>query len=192
MTVKQLTFSWLDVSAEEAARRLLGCELICEVDGQAVRVRIVETEAYDETDEASHAFGGRRKRNDAMFMSAGHLYVYFTYGMHYCCNVVCGQEGFGSGALIRAVEPLEGIDIIEAKRGMTGVSVTNGPGKTCAALGIDLHLSGHDLAIPPVQLVKRPALPDGEVAVAKRVGISKAVHELRRFYIVGNSYVSKK
>ena len=96
------TFAWLDVPAEEAARRLLGCDLISKVDGRLVRVRIVETEAYDQADEASHAFKGRTNRNDAMFKSAGHMYVYFTYGMHYCCNIVCGPEGFGSGVLVRA------------------------------------------------------------------------------------------
>ncbi len=96
------TIAWLDVPAEEAARRLLGCDLISKVDGRLVRVRIVETEAYDQVDEASHAFKGRTNRNDAMFKSAGHMYVYFTYGMHYCCNIVCGPEGFGSGVLVRA------------------------------------------------------------------------------------------
>ena len=96
------TFAWLDVTAEEAARLLLGCDLIRKVDGRLVRVRIVETEAYDQVDEASHAFKGRTNRNDAMFKSAGHMYVYFTYGMHYCCNIVCGPEGFGSGVLVRA------------------------------------------------------------------------------------------
>ena len=96
------TSAWLDVPAEEAARRLLGCDLISKVDGRLVRVRIVETEAYDQADEASHAFKGRTNRNDAMFKSAGHMYVYFTYGMHYCCNIVCGPEGFGSGVLVRA------------------------------------------------------------------------------------------
>ena len=81
---------------------------------------IVETEAYDQADEASHIFRGRTQRNDAMFKRAGHLYAYFTYGMHHCCNVVCGPEGFGSGVLIWAVEPLEGIDIIERRRGVAG------------------------------------------------------------------------
>ncbi len=185
-------FDWLDTSAEDAARRLLGCELVREIDGQEVRVRIVETEAYDQADEASHAFNGRTARNDAMFKSAGHMYVYFTYGMHYCLNVVCGPEGFGSGALIRAVEPIDGLDIIEARRGMTGVNTTNGPAKLAQALSVDTTLSGHDLAEPPIRLIKKPALPDSEITVGTRIGISKAVHELRRFYITDNSYVSKK
>ena len=192
MIAKSNSFNWLDVPAEVAARRLLGCELVCTTGGQEVRVRIVETEAYDQADEASHTFRGRTKRNDAMFKAAGHMYVYFTYGMHYCCNVVCGSEGFGSGVLIRAVEPLGGLNVIEQRRGMTGVNVTNGPGKVCKALDITLQYSGHDLSAAPIRLVKKPALADEEVMVGPRIGISKAVHELRRFYIAGNAYVSKK
>lgn len=190
--MRQDNFAWIDIPAEEAARRLLGCELVREIDGREIRVRIVETEAYDQADEASHAFRGRTRRNDAMFKSAGHLYVYFTYGIHHCCNVVCGKKGFGSGVLIRAVEPIDGIDVIEERRGMTGVNVTNGPGKICAALDIDRRLSGHDLAEPPVRLIKKPALPDSEVTVGTRIGISKAAHKLRRFYLTGNPYISKK
>lgn len=190
--MKRNTFAWLNVAAEEAARRLLGCELVHEIDGREIRVRIVETEAYDQTDEASHTFNGWSKRNDAMFKSAGHMYVYFTYGMHHCCNVVCGPEGFGSGVLIRAVEPLEGIDVIEKRRGISGINATNGPGKICAALDIDRRLSGHDLSEPPVRLIKKLLLPDSDITTGKRIGISKAVHELRRFYITANPYVSKK
>lgn len=185
-------FSWLDVPAEAAARRLVGCELVRDLEGEKIRVRIVETEAYDQVDEASHTFKGRTKRNDAMFKSAGHMYVYFTYGMHHCCNVVCGPEGFGSGVLIRAVEPIEGLDVIEQRRGMTGKNVTNGPGKVCQALDIDLRFSGHNLAEPPVRLIKRLALEDKKIVTGRRIGISKAVHELRRFYIAGNPYVSKQ
>ena len=185
-------FAWLDVPAETAARRLLGCELVREIDGRTIRVKIVETEAYDQYDEASHAFRGRTVRNAAMFRAAGHLYVYFTYGMHYCCNIVCGQDGFGSGALIRAVEPLEGVDVIGKHRGTTGANATNGPGKACQALGIDLTLSGHDLSDPPLRLIKKPELPPEAIVTAKRIGISRAVHELRRFYIAHNQYVSKR
>lgn len=191
-TVDSHNFSWLDIPAEDAARRLLGCEILCEVGGQRVRVRIVETEAYDQTDEASHTHGGQTNRNAAMFMGAGHLYVYFTYGMHHCMNIVCGQSGFGSGVLLRAVEPLEGLDTIEQRRGKSGVVVTNGPGKLCQALGVDLRYSGHDLTMAPIRLIKQPALNDSEITTSYRVGISKAVHELRRFYITNNRYVSKK
>ena len=100
---------FLESSADEVAKKLLGCELERQLDGGTIRVRIVETEAYDQDDEASHAFGGKRKRNATMFGPAGNLYVYFTYGMHYCCNIVAGHEGYGAGALIRAVEPVAGV-----------------------------------------------------------------------------------
>ena len=192
MTEQRSIFDWLDVPADAAARRLLGCEFVRNIDGREVRVRIVETEAYDQADEASHTFRGRTKRNDAMFKRAGHMYVYFTYGMHYCCNVVCGPEGFGSGVLIRAVEPLSGLDIIEQRRGMTGVNITNGPGKISQALDINLSMSGHDLSQPPMKLVKKPELGDEEVTIGTRIGISKAVHELRRFYVTDNPFVSRK
>lgn len=185
-------FLWLNVSAEAAARHLLGCEIAREVDGQEIRVKIVETEAYDQVDEASHTFHGRSKRNDAMFRSAGHLYVYFTYGMHHCMNVVCGPEDFGSGVLIRAVEPISGLEIIEKNRGMKGVNTTNGPGKICQALSIDSTMSGHYLSESPIKLIKKPALPYEQITTAKRIGISKAVHELRRFYITDSKFVSKK
>lgn len=184
-------FLWLNTSTEEAARRLLGCELWRQIDGREVRVKIVETEAYDQSDEASHAFRGKTARNKAMFKSAGHLYVYFTYGMHYCCNVVCGPEGYGSGALIRAVEPLDGIDIIEQLRKVGGVNMTNGPAKVCQALDIDRRFSGHDLAESPIRLIERPALPETAITISRRVGISRAVDELRRFYITDNPFVSR-
>ena len=189
---KQESFHWLKVSAEEAARRLLGCELVRKFDDKTVRVRIVETEAYDQTDEASHAFGGERQRNKSMFMSAGHLYVYFTYGMHYCCNIVCGPMGFGSGALIRAVEPLEGDGYIEARRGYRGVNSTNGPGKVCAALGIDRLFDGHDLARIPLRLIERPSISDNDITITSRIGISKATQAQRRFYITSSKYVSRR
>lgn len=190
--MSQDQFEWLNVSAEQAAKRLLGCELIRELDGKEIVVRIVEVEAYDQTDEASHTFRGRSKRNDAMFKSSGHMYVYFTYGMHHCCNVVCGREGSGAGVLIRAVEPIKGLDIIQQRRGVRGVNVTNGPGKVCQALGIDLQYTGHYLTEPPIRLIKNAPLADKNIVVGKRIGISKAIHELRRFYIKDNPYVSRK
>ena len=184
-------FNWLDLPADQAAPRLLGCELVSTVGGHDVRVRIVETEAYDQTDESSHTFHGRTARNDAMFKGAGHLYVYFTYGMHHCLNIVCGPDGFGSGALIRAVEPVSGTDIIELRRGMTGVATTNGPGKLCVALAVDRSLSGHYLAEPPVQLIKRPAVSTDSITITPRIGISRNKQALRRFFLTGNPYVSK-
>lgn len=177
---------------EQVAPLLLGCELERTLgDGTKLRVRIVETEAYDQDDEASHTYRGESKRNATMFRAAGHLYVYFTYGMHHCCNVVTGVEGHGSGVLVRAVEPVMGREYIENRRGMSGVAATNGPGKVCQALAIDLALNGHDLRGEPLRLIAKP-LHDGESIVSSpRIGISKARDVHRRYYIDGNPYVSR-
>lgn len=181
----------LTISAVRAARRLLGCIVEREIDGQAVQVMIVETEAYDETDAASHSFNGRTPRTDVMFGPAGHLYVYFTYGMHYCCNVVTGQVGEGSAVLIRAVEPLIGANILEKRRSKTGLQATNGPAKLCQALGIDKKMNGHDLENKPLKLLLQPPLKGGIVQTT-RVGTRQATEVKWRFYIADNPYVSVK
>lgn len=182
---------------DEVAQRLLGCIIEREIDGTIIRVRIVETESYDQDDEASHAYGGERTRNAVMFKSSGHLYVYFTYGMHYCCNVVTGPQGYGAGVLIRAVEPIPGESDREAlailsknRRGITGVHLTNGPAKLTQALGIDMRFNGHDLHKQPVKLIASQLCPGEEVVLSPRIGISKARDIHRRFYIKGNKYVS--
>lgn len=185
-------WQWLNIPVELAARRLLGCELIREVDGHSLRVKIVEVEAYDQVDPASHTYIGRTKRNDAMFKSAGHSYVYLIHGIHNCLNIVTGVEGYGSGVLIRAVEPLEGREFMELNRGKVGIEATNGPGKLCQALQIDRSLSGHDLSEAPLRLLKSPPVQASDVVAARRIGISKAVKELRRFYIKGSPYVSRR
>jgi DNA-3-methyladenine glycosylase len=171
----------------------LGCELVRVVDGLTLRARIVETEAYDQNDPASHTFRGRTPRNAAMFMPAGHAYVYRAMGIHHCLNMVAGPEGFGEGVLIRAVEPLEGEDFMVARRGgRTGALVTNGPGKLCQALAVDLSLTAHDVGVPPLQLVRRSPLADVEIVTTTRIGISKAAEWPRRFYERGSRYVSKR
>lgn len=180
------------IDAVAAARRLIGCELMRYIDGKAVRVRIVETEAYDQTDAASHSYNGRTQRVDVMFGPAGHLYVYFTYGMHHCCNVVVGPKGFGSAVLIRAVEPLDGIEILTRRREKQGVEMTNGPAKLCQALGIDRRINGHDLAKEPIQLFMRPPLADDMVTTTTRVGISKAKDLPWRFYESASDFVSRR
>lgn len=186
---------FLEGTADEVARKLLGCLLVRDLDTddgpQRMVVRIVETEAYDQNDPASHTYHGKSERNKAMFGPAGHLYVYFTYGMHYCANIACYEDGFGAGALVRAVEPVEGKELIEERRGITGPNATNGPAKLCKALGIDKELYAHDLHLPPLRLA-RGSLDAGEkVGVTTRVGISKAKERMRRFIIEGNPYVSK-
>lgn len=182
---------FLQLPVDEVARRLLGCVLEREIDGQTVRVRIVETESYDQDDEASHAYGGERRRNATMFAAAGHLYVYFTYGMHYCMNVVTGEKGYGSGVLIRAVEPIEGMELLAARRNKVGPTVLNGPAKLAQALGVDLGMNGHDLRTAPLRLIEGGLAPGERIGTSPRVGISKAREVHRRYFIVGNLYVSR-
>lgn len=183
---------FLDHDADTVARRLLGCELVCEVDGTTVRVRIVETESYDQTDAASHSYRGKTPRTDVMFGPSGHLYVYFTYGMHYCCNVVCGPEGVGSAVLIRAVEPVEGTEFLEERRGRHGVETINGPAKLCQALGIDRAMNGHDLRVLPLRLETGEQYDESDIVRTTRIGIAREKDAVRRFYVRDNPYVSRK
>jgi DNA-3-methyladenine glycosylase len=182
----------LNMPAEHAARRLLGSILERMLNGRHIRVKIVETEAYDQTDAASHSYRGRTPRTDVMFGPAGHLYVYFTYGMHYCCNIVTGQEGEGSAVLIRAVEPLDGEEFLEENRGgKTGIDLTNGPAKLCQALKITKEMNGHNLEEGSLRLIMQPEVTPQEVIVAKRIGIKHAVDMPWRFYLSDNRYVSR-
>lgn len=210
---------FLENPSDVAAPLLLGCTLTRTItlNGEKHKLvaRIVETEAYDQDDPASHAFGGPSERNAAMFGPAGHLYVYVSYGMHHCCNVVCDPEGFGSGCLVRAVEPLEGVEVMrelreagragKAHTGRAGKEqaerarkhplklrdLTNGPGKVCAALGIDKELYGHDLKVEPLVLDFAPLLPGETIGRSPRVGISKNIDAPKRFFIEGNEFVSR-
>lgn len=194
---------FLENPSDVAAPLLLGCTLTRTItlNGEKHKLvaRIVETEAYDQDDPASHAFGGPSERNAAMFGPAGHLYVYVSYGMHHCCNVVCGPEGFGSGCLVRAVEPLEGIEVMRELREAGHVrkhplklrDLTNGPGKVCAALGIDKALYGHDLTAEPLVLDFAPLLPGETIGRSPRVGISKNADAPKRYFIEGNTFVSR-
>lgn len=183
--------TFLSRPAYEIAPLLLGALLEREIDGKIVRVKIVETEAYDQTDAASHSFSGRTPRTDIMFGEPGHLYVYFTYGMHYCCNIVTEGAGVGAAILIRAVEPLVGEDTMRQWRPVQGTALTNGPAKLCQALAIDRQMNGHDLEFPPLKLLLQPALPVSQIIQTTRVGISKAKEVRWRFYIKDNPYVSK-
>lgn len=185
-------FDFLRTSSDTAARQLLGYQLVRTIDGRKVSGRIVETEAYMQSDAASHSYKGRTPRTDIMFGPAGYLYVYFTYGMHYCCNVVTGVEGEGSAVLIRAIEPLEGVEAMERNRhGLTGVQLTNGPAKVCKALAIDKTMNGHDLRHEPLLLIPGQAVDDNKVITTTRIGITKDTHRPWRFYIRDNPYVSR-
>lgn len=179
-------------TAPELAPRLLGCEFVRLLDDQEVVVRIVEVEAYDQADAASHSYRGKTPRTAAMFGPAGHLYVYFIYGMHHSMNVVVGPEDRGTGVLIRAVEPVSGEKLLQLNRPAAhGVNLTNGPGKLCQALAVDRAFNGHDLSAEPLRLRILPALPQADIVQTTRVGISQAKDQPWRFYIRDNPYVSK-
>ncbi|MFZ1302220.1 MAG: DNA-3-methyladenine glycosylase, partial [Candidatus Microsaccharimonas sp.] len=127
-----------------------------------------------------------------MFGPAGFLYVYFTYGMHYCCNVVTGPEGHGEAVLIRAVQPLEGEDSMAIHRGgRTGKEISNGPAKVCQALAIDGTMNAHFLADPPLELSMNEPLAEDSIGVSTRVGLSRGTDTPWRFFVKANPYVSK-
>ncbi len=177
---------------QEVAPLLLGCRLTRKVAGAEMVCRIVETEAYSDIDAASHSFKGRTPRTEVMFGPPGKLYVYFTYGMHYCCNVVVGREGQGAAVLIRAVEPLAGMEIMRQSRGgRSGVEVSNGPAKVCQALQIDRTMNGHDLSQSPLLLERDDSVNPLRIVTTTRIGISKDIERPWRFYIKDNPYISR-
>ena len=191
--MKQSFKEFLNQPASVVAPLLLGCILEREVDGHTLRVRIVETEAYDETDAASHSYKGKTPRTDVMFGEPGHLYVYFTYGMHYCCNIVTESEGIGSAVLIRAVEPIKGEEYMQALRpNHAGKDLTNGPAKLCQALAIDAQLNGHNLTMSPLRLIVMTPQNTDTIRQTQRVGISQAKNTPWRFYLADNAYVSQR
>lgn len=183
----------LNGPAEIIAPRLLGAHMIRQLGDEQLVVKIVEVEAYAQADEASHSFRGQTPRTEIMFGPAGRLYVYFTYGMHFCCNVVTGPSGEGSAVLIRAAEPIQGMEAMVQHRNNSPLKqLTNGPGKLCQALAINKSLNGHDLLAAPLQLVLQPKVPRAEIVETTRIGISRAQDKPWRFYIKNNPYVSKR
>jgi DNA-3-methyladenine glycosylase len=172
----------------EVAPRLLGSVL----RHRDAAVRITEVEAYDgANDPGSHAFRGRTARNEVMFGPAGRLYVYFTYGMHHCCNVVCGDEGSASAVLLRAGEVVAGADAVRDRRPRsTERDLARGPARLCQALGIDLSHNGTDLTAG--DLVLEPGdMPERErVLTGPRVGLREAADRPWRFWLTGEPTVS--
>ena len=165
--------------------------LVSTVDGRETSGVIVETEAYTGLDDpASHAHAskGRTPRNDAMFSARGTLYVYVSYGIHRCINVVTGEEGDPAAVLIRALDPVAGPDVMAARRGRDS-DHCNGPGRLAQALGIGMRHNYHDLALPPVRLVEQQPLDDSEVGASGRIGVSRAADWPLRFFVRGHSAV---
>jgi DNA-3-methyladenine glycosylase len=173
-------------SVHEVAPDLIGVTLL--VDG--VGGRIVEVEAYDQEDPASHAYRGRTPRNEAMFGPPGHAYVYRSYGIHWCLNLVCGGEGVPEAALVRALEPTAGLDLQRRRRGVEELrALCSGPGKLCQALGITGEHDGLPLDRPPFRLEGRKDVP--EILTGPRVGITRATELDWRYLEAGSPYVSR-
>jgi len=178
----------IDFSApsHEVARLLVGVTLL--VDG--VGGRIVETEAYDREDLASHSHAGQTSRNAAMFGPPAHTYVYRSYGIHWCLNFVCREQGHGAGVLIRALEPTEGIERMRQRRGMEDLRLLcSGPGRLCQALGVTGQYNGRRLDAPPFELLPVPCAMD--IVCGPRIGISKAVDVPWRFGQRGSRFLSQ-
>ena len=173
----------------QVAELLIGTVLL--IDG--VGGRIVETEAYDGEDPASHTFSGPTPRNAAMFGPSGRAYVYRSYGIDWCLNFVCREEGHGAGVLIRALEPLHGQELMRARRNVPLEGderiLCSGPGKLCQALAVNHGFNGQSLAAPPFELAARSATV--AVVTGPRIGISKAMEVPWRFGLAGSSYVSR-
>lgn len=196
------------IDSQTLARRLLGCLLVRRLDdGRRLSGIIVETEAYlGPADLASHAVGGRRtERNESMYARGGASYVYFTYGMHFCFNVVCGDEGVPVAVLVRALEPVEGVDEMKRRRAagrhalaadrMKPTDICSGPGKLCAAMGIDRSLNGVDLVDGERLWIEERASEPARIATGARIGVDFAKEwaaKPLRFWIDGNAHVSGK
>ena len=174
------------------AHDLIGCSLIYHVDDGDIGGIIVETEAYGPDDPANHAHRGPRPRNAVMFGPAGRAYVYRIYGMYWCVNAVTGGEGVGEAVLIRALEPIVGIEHMRRLRGIEELRLLcSGPGRLCQALSITGQLNGADLTAGSL-IVTGPAKAQLDVVASTRIGITKAAEFPWRFCLAGSSYLSKK
>jgi len=183
---ERLTREFFARSVHEVAPELIGVTLL--VDG--VGGRIVEVEAYDQDDPASHGFRGRTARTASMFGPPGHAYVYRSYGVHWCLNLVCADEGRAEAALVRALEPTAGLDAMRERRGVRAErALCSGPGKLCQALAITRALDGWPLE-PPFELLAREAeLP---LAVGRRIGITRAAERPWRYGLAGSPFLSRR
>ena len=185
-TTRALRAEFFARSVHEVAPELIGATLL--VDG--VGGRIVEVEAYDHEDPASHGYGGRTARNAAMFGPPGHAYVYRSYGIHWCLNLVCEGEGVAAAVLLRALRPERGVDEMRVRRGFEEPRLLcSGPGRLCQALGVTGEHDGLPLDRAPFELLARPEAP--EIASGPRVGISRAADLPWRYGLAGSPYLSK-
>ncbi len=181
----------LPVETEALARYLIGKVLVHEVAEGRLSGRIVETEAYPPGDASGHAFRGPTPGTRSLYLAPGHAYVYFIYGMYYLLNVSSEPAGIGAGVLLRALEPLEGVEEMVRRRGVTRlVDLTRGPGRLTQALGIDKRYDGIDLCNEGPLWLGAAELPVGQIGVARRIGITRELEQHRRFYEHGSPFVS--
>jgi DNA-3-methyladenine glycosylase len=190
--IRRLRRTDLPVDTIELARFLVGKMLVHELRGRRTSGRIVETEAYPVGDAAGHAFRGETRRNASLYLARGHAYVYFIYGMYCCLNVSSERPGIGAGVLIRALEPIEGTDVMKERRGSSSVrDLARGPGRLAVAMAIDLRYNGVDLcADPSLWLGVSGSEYGGIVSATTRIGLSRERGRPWRFYERGSMFVS--
>jgi DNA-3-methyladenine glycosylase len=182
----RLRREFFDRSVHEVAPELIGVTLL--VDG--VGGPIVEVEAYDQDDPASHGFRGRTERNAVMFGAAGFAYVYRSYGIHWCLNFVCAEAGRAEAVLIRALEPTHGLDAMRSRRGVDAErSLASGPGKLCQAIGVTRRHNGLPLDEPPFELLPRAGTPP--IVSGPRIGITRAADRSWRYGLERSPYLSR-
>jgi DNA-3-methyladenine glycosylase len=182
----RLRRAFFNRSVHDVAPELIGATLLIDGAGGIV----VEVEAYHHTDPAAHSYIGPTARNAVMFGPAGYAYVYRSYGIHWCLNFVCEEEGSASAVLIRAIEPTQGLPLMRRRRGLEDVrSLCSGPGKLGEALGVTIKHNGLALDRPPFELRAREATP--EIATGPRIGITKAVDHPWRYGLKGSKFLSK-
>ena len=188
-----LPAKFYDRDTEKVARDLLGAVLRCTTSDGVASGRIVETEAYlGEHDLACHAAAGLTARTRWLYGAPGTAYVYFIYGVHWCFNAVTRAVGSPSAVLVRALEPLEGVELMRERRGVAhDRDLTNGPGKLCEALGITGALNGLPLQESPIEILRGEPVPDARVQVTPRIGITKSAEWPLRWLVRDNPYVSK-
>jgi DNA-3-methyladenine glycosylase len=176
-------------NALDVARDLVGCSLF--MDG--VGGRIVETEAYRQDDPCCHGYNGKTARNAVLFGPPGHLYVYFTYGMHYCANTACEPEGVGAGVLLRALEPEAGLEAMAERRGVDKPRLlASGPARLAQALGIGREQNGLPVWLPPLAILPRPSgAPAPEVVSTARIGVRGGDQKPWRFVDARSAFLSR-
>jgi DNA-3-methyladenine glycosylase len=181
----------LPIDTMELARSLIGSAVVRELPEGIVSGRIVETEAYVVGDAAGHAYRGMTRRNRSLFLDRGHAYIYLAYGISYMLNVSSEMPGIGAGVLIRALEPREGVPIMQRNRGIERLQdLARGPGRLATALRIDAGLDGVDLCTKGPLWLRRIDARPGDIGQSTRIGISKNASCMLRFYLRGNPFVS--